>query len=120
MDDVPVAVIVLHVKADDAKRCRVGERPAELLVSGSRRDRVAECVEEIARFVGKRTVYSFADIQDLCEKDALAILFRQSIAFTDPLPLKALIAGRVLIAAPQSIVRINEEGIGWMTYRITA
>jgi len=36
---------------------------------------VSRSAIEIARFVGKRTVYKYSDIEDMCQKDVLAILF---------------------------------------------
>ena len=62
---------------------------------------------EIARFVGKRTVYPLAEIRKLCSKEVLAILFRQAKALRNPPDLQTLIANGIVTAAPQSITKLN-------------
>lgn len=74
--------------------------------------------DEIARAVGKRTVYSLDQIRALCEKEVLAVLFRQARVFQPPVPTAQLVSGGVLTAAPQSITRIKPEGKEWLRNRV--
>ncbi len=68
----------------------------------------------IARFVGKRTVYSFAEIERMCDAPTLAIRFRQTRSLTVPFRLADLIARAVVKRAPQSITVVAEEGREWL------
>ena len=79
---------------------------------------VSNSAIEIARCVGKRTVYKFAEIEALCQKEVLAILFRQSRVLKEPIPLKELIANGVLSAAPQSILTVPEGATEWLQTRL--
>lgn len=74
--------------------------------------------DEIARAVGKRTVYSLDQIRAMCEKEVLAVLFRQARVFQPPLALWQLIDGGVVTAPPQSITRIKPEGKAWLRSRL--
>lgn len=73
---------------------------------------------EVARYVGKRTVYTFREIEALCSREVLAILFRQSRILKSAIPLKELMANGVLSAAPQSIVTVAEEAREWLQTRL--
>jgi ribosomal protein S18 acetylase RimI-like enzyme len=68
----------------------------------------------IARYVGKRTVYPFSEIQRLCEKDVLAILFRQARVLYSPIALDNLLPNRIIAAAPQSITKLNLAARKWI------
>ena len=74
----------------------------------------------VAAIVGRRTVYSYDDINDLTRKgEVLAILFRQDRILRDaPIPLVELMASRALRGAPQSITRAREEGTTWLKKRL--
>lgn len=74
---------------------------------------------EIARFVGKRTVYPLAEIQKLCAKEVLAILFRQAKALRNPPDLQTLIANGIVTAAPQSITKLNLNSKKWIQTYVT-
>ena len=75
--------------------------------------------EEIARVVGKRTVYTFEEIQELCARgEVLAILFRQARILVPFIPRAELLERGVLKSAPQSITKIGEEGRAWLYERI--
>ncbi|MNR84130.1 Acetyltransferase (GNAT) family protein [compost metagenome] len=74
---------------------------------------------EISRFVGNRTVYSYQEIEELCSREVLAILFRQSQFFSTPIPFEALRSNGVLAGAPQSIVTVPDEGIRWIEHLIS-
>jgi L-amino acid N-acyltransferase YncA len=70
--------------------------------------------DEITRAVGKRTVYTLAQIQGMCEKPVLAILFRQARIIMPVLPAVQLLRQGVLNAAPQTITKIRRPGREWL------
>jgi len=75
--------------------------------------------DEIARFVGKRTVYSYRQIESLCTNgEVLAILFRQDRIVEPPLELTTLVAHNVISAAPQSISKVKEAALPWLQQRL--
>ena len=75
---------------------------------------VSNRATEVARFVGKRTVYPFSEIERLCEKDVLAILFRQARVLRQSLGLDKLLRNRIVAAAPQSITKLNLGARKWI------
>lgn len=74
--------------------------------------------DEIARHVGKRTVYSYDNIQSMCQKEVLAINFRLVRILAKPLQLTELQVGEVLTKAPQSITQVRAKGIEWLRNQI--
>lgn len=77
---------------------------------------VSRSAEEIARTVGKRTVYRYKEIAALCEnREVLAILFRQSRILDPVISARELTRQHVIANAPQSICRIGEEGAAWLS-----
>ena len=72
--------------------------------------------DEIAKFVGKRTVYTYADITKMCKKDVLAIKFRQVNILNPPINISRLLNERILSGYPQSITRIGN--IDWLREQI--
>jgi len=72
----------------------------------------------ILRYVGKRTVYSFDEIEWRCKKEVLCILFRHAMVLRQPIGLKELKSTGLLTGHPQSIVRAYEEGVGWLQSRL--
>lgn len=79
---------------------------------------VSHVPEEIARAVGKRTVYSFDEIQRMCSSEVLAISFRFCSMLDVPIQLKELMSNNVLKAPPQSIVRVNQDGVEWLKQQL--
>jgi hypothetical protein len=75
--------------------------------------------DTIARHVGKRAVYTYAEIVALCEKPVLAINFRLVKTLGHGIPLKSLIGNRVMIAAPQSIAEVPREGVEWLRQQMS-
>ena len=73
---------------------------------------------EVARFVGKRTVYRFDEIEAMCQKEVLAILFRQIDNLKTPVTLSNLISNEIIKAAPQSITQIEERSESWLENQI--
>jgi L-amino acid N-acyltransferase YncA len=71
---------------------------------------------EIARFVGKRTVYPFAEIEAMCKlNEVLAILFRIVKATgSGYIRLQTLKKNGILKAQPQSITELKETAIQWL------
>ena len=85
------------------------------IVEGAQR---SSTPDEIARYVGKRTVYSYSEIQGMCKKGVLAINFRLSTILRDPLTLDSLLKSGALRGAPQSITEVKREGIEWLRQTI--
>lgn len=73
---------------------------------------------KILRYVGKRTVYSFDEIEKMCKKEVLAILFRHAFVLNKPIAYSELKAAKVLRSAPQTITRAQPEGEEWLRSRI--
>lgn len=70
---------------------------------------------EIARSVGKRTVYTYPEIENLCSQgNVLVILFRLSRSTIEPVALKALLKENIIKKAPQSIVSLSLEAAKWL------
>jgi len=65
--------------------------------------------DDIIRRVGKRTVYSREEIEEIVKKPATVILFRHHFHLQNPLNLRELKVIRVLAGAPQSITQITDE-----------
>lgn len=75
---------------------------------------VSQDPTEVARAVARRTVYSMQEINNLCEKEVLAILFRQARLLGSPLDSATLTSEKVFSRAPQSIQRVKESGLPWL------
>ncbi|RLG23423.1 hypothetical protein DRN85_09380 [Methanosarcinales archaeon] len=65
--------------------------------------------DEIMRRVGKRTVYSVDEIEEMAKKPTIVILFTWHFHLSNPLKLKDLIEMGVLTGSPQSITEISHE-----------
>ena len=65
--------------------------------------------DEIIRYVGKRSVYTKKEIEEIAKNPTKVILFRQHFHLRTPLALDYLITNNILSGAPQSIVRISHE-----------
>ena len=75
--------------------------------------------EEIARVVGKRTVYRLSEIEMLADNgEVLVLMFRQSRILNPPIGLGELRAHEVIKSAPQSIASIRKGGAEWLSNRI--
>lgn len=66
-------------------------------------------VDEILRFVGKRTVYSREEIETIVRKPTTAILFRWHFHLPKPLSLKTMLKLGVLKGAPQTLQKMNHH-----------
>lgn len=79
--------------------------------------------EEIARRVGRRTVYTLDDITNMCRaaRPVLVVLFRQDRLLQPAWPRHQLEVAGVLNGHPQSITEVHsEEGRHWLQQRLTA
>ena len=65
--------------------------------------------DEIIRYVGKRSVYTKKEIEEIAKKPTKVILFKQHFHLKNPLALDYLRTNNILSGAPQSIVRIPHE-----------
>jgi L-amino acid N-acyltransferase YncA len=74
--------------------------------------------DEIARAVAKRTVYSLDQIRALCEKEVLAVVFRQARVIQPAIPASQLMSGGVFTQPPQSITRIKAQGRAWLRSQV--
>jgi len=64
---------------------------------------------EIIRRVGKRTVYSKNEIEEIAKKTSTVIMFKHHFHLKNPLSLRQLQAMGVLSGPPQSIMQIADE-----------
>ncbi len=98
--------ILAFYRSEDVKAVTVLAVVEDTLVSNR--------ATEVARFVGKRTVYPFTEIEQLCQKDVLAILFRQARILRPPLSLDNFLRNRIIAAAPQSITKLSLAARKWI------
>lgn len=64
---------------------------------------------EILSIVGKRTVYSYAEIEEISKKSTTVILFNHHFHFKKPVQYKKLLNEKILRGPPQSINEIRHE-----------
>jgi len=79
---------------------------------------VSSSPDKIAGYVGKRTVYTFREIVELCAREVLAILFRQARILDRPITLEELKQNGVISAAPQSIGSVPKRALEWLQTRL--
>lgn len=80
---------------------------------------VSSDATRVAREVGIRTVYSFAEIQRMAkDREVLAILFRHSRTLECPMGLEELTENDVLNGPPQSIVTVGDPGRAYLARRL--
>jgi L-amino acid N-acyltransferase YncA len=105
--EIPPGAILLFYRSQDEQSIRcVG------VVEKAIRSRDPD---QILHAVGTRTVYSSADIENMCnDSDVLAILYRHVCVVDEPWPLAELKRNGVLIAAPQSIAEVPAEARPWL------
>jgi hypothetical protein len=76
---------------------------------------------QIARYVGSRTVYRYSDIADMClrsKRDTLAIKFRYVKQLESSIGVKELKENFVLNGTPQSITKVKPEGVKWIKQKL--
>lgn len=72
----------------------------------------------IAREVGRRTVYRYAEIEAMASRPVLAILFRHAVTLRKPLGLAEILSQRLLQGVPQSIAEVRGEVTTWTISRV--
>ncbi len=74
----------------------------------------------IVQAAGKRTLYTYADIEGMVADgaDVLVIGFRQAQVISEPVPYGDLKSNGVLKGAPQTVTSIGEEAATWLAHRI--
>ena len=107
---LPEGAIILFYRSKENKGIIALGVVEETLRSSSR--------ENIARAVGKRTVYSLEEINSLCQRPVLAILFRQAKAFPTPIPVRQLLENNLFKRPPQSVMMLKGEGLTWIQEKI--
>ncbi|MHC4454501.1 MAG: GNAT family N-acetyltransferase, partial [Planctomycetota bacterium] len=75
---------------------------------------VSKSPDKIARFVGKRTVYKYPEIVEMCSNEVLAILFRQVKCLPKSISLYKMIESGILSSHPQQITKASEETNKWV------
>lgn len=76
---------------------------------------------QVARYVGSRTVYRYSDIADMClrsKRDTLAIKFRYVKQLESSIGVKELKENFVLNGSPQSITKVKPEGVKWIKQKL--
>ena len=79
---------------------------------------VSKDVNQIVRKVSTRTVYSLEQIEKMCYKEILVVLFRHSITFEVCITAQQLSEHLCMKRAPQSIMKVPKKGIEWLKQRI--
>jgi GNAT superfamily N-acetyltransferase len=74
--------------------------------------------DDIAQYVGKRTVYSYRQIQRMCSRPVLAVRFRLVTILDDRITLNEMQTAGMLSSAPQSIVKLSPRAVKWLQKRI--
>jgi hypothetical protein len=73
---------------------------------------------EIARFVGKRTVYSYAEIEQMTAKPVLAVLFRMARTLKPSWNVDLLKRAGIIKRPPQSFMQVSGDGATWIATQL--
>ena len=78
--------------------------------------RVSRSADQIASYVGKRTVYSHQEIDSMAidGREVLAILFRQAGTIDPPISDRQLREGRIWSRPSQSTMTLSTGGVEWI------
>lgn len=93
---------------------RTGRAPGLIAVGIVEETLVSQASSAIAMAVARRSVYTLAEIEKLCKRPVLVLLFRQAIAIRPARSPRELAAGGVIARVPQSIQTIGEDGLKWL------
>ncbi|OQX21153.1 MAG: hypothetical protein BWK75_03820 [Candidatus Altiarchaeales archaeon A3] len=66
-------------------------------------------LNQIVSYVGKRSVYSREEIEEISKKPTKAILFRWHLHFDNPIKYKNLLDYQILKGPPQTIIKISHD-----------
>ena len=77
---------------------------------------VSRSADKIASYVGKRTVYSYQEIDSMTTdgREVLAILFRQARTIEPPISDRQLREDRIWSRPSQSIMTLSTGGVEWI------
>jgi hypothetical protein len=82
---------------------------------------VSSDARQVARFVGKRTVYSYGQIEEMAAKPILALLFRLARTLAPSgWNLDLLKRAGIVRAPPQSFVQVPEGAVNWIATQLAA
>ena len=104
--------VLLFYRSRDMRTVRIAGVVDEVFVSSD--------AAEIARRVGKRTVYSFEAIESMAQREALAILFRQDRVLTRPISLQELVNAEAIGGVPQTISQVRTGALEWLAQQMVA
>lgn len=79
---------------------------------------VSSDATEVARFVGRRTVYSYAQIEEMAAKPILAVLFRLARPLETAWSVDLLMRAGIIKRAPQSFMQLKKEAVDWIATRL--
>lgn len=99
---------------------RSHDEKAVFVVGVCEQTHVSRDPAEIAALVGRRTVYSYSQIEELARGgEVLVVLFRQDrVLRDDPITLEDLQRAEVTLTWPQAITRTRPEGAQWLQQRL--
>ncbi len=70
--------------------------------------------QKAQQLLGKRTVLSIPEIEEVTRRDSLILLFRSLLHFPDPIDLSTLIENNLIRSAPQQIMGIDENAFEYI------
>lgn len=79
---------------------------------------VSSSVDEITRYVGRRTIYTYPAIEEMTSQEVLAILFRQAHVLRERIPARSLQSAGIWRRPSQSITRLEHGGVEWLEANI--
>src|SRR5262249_46331028 len=82
---------------------------------------ISSDADEVARYVGRRTVYSYADIRTMAAKPILAVLFRLARFLRPPWDVDLLIRAGIIKRPPQSFMQVSSgKAVDWIATQLVA
>jgi len=73
---------------------------------------------KLAQYVSKRTVYSYADIEEMARKPVLAIQFRLARTLKPRWEVDVLKAAGIIKQAPQSCMQVPGKAVNWISHQL--
>lgn len=111
-----------RIRAGDILLFYCSQVPQAITAVGIVEDmRISARADELARYVGKRTVYSYTEIERMAKQPVQAILFRLSRFVDGSWPLDLMKHSGIVTSPPQTIVEVhNQEAISWIAKQLNA
>ncbi len=97
---------------------RSGTNQAVSAVGVVERTLVSSDPLEVARFVGTRTVYSYAEIEEMSAKPILAVLFRLARTLKPRWEVDLLKRAGIIKRAPQSFMQVHGKAVDWIATQL--